>query len=488
VKKTLYGKLSAILIAFLALLGLIFILVTLFTTRLYYQETSQKLNSSLAKKLVSDRMFLEDGVVNEAALEEAAYELMEINPEMDVYLLDNNGQILSASVGMKNLAVDTVAIEPVVRFMRGDMFPLLGDDPMDPGMPRVFSACSIPIDGPLEGYLYIVLGMADDTPLLASLSDSRVLQGSLLVVVVGLLLVSAFAMLIFRQVTRRLRLLTSGVESFQDTGLGADLASLPHAAGRGDEIDRLGGAFAEMARRISEQVAEIRAADSTRRELITNISHDLRTPLTSLQGYLETLAFKEDLDPAERDKYMQTALKHSDRLRRLVSDLFELSKLDSAEVVINTEPFSLSELCQDVLVKFELLAGEKGVELNARFDPDLPFVSADIGRIERVLENLVKNGIEHTPPGGRVEIALAAADGSVEVRVSDTGSGIPAEDLPHIFDPYYRSSSGPAAGKEGTGLGLAIARRIINLHGSEITVESELDSGTVFTCRLVVAT
>jgi signal transduction histidine kinase len=323
--------------------------------------------------------------------------------------------------------------------------------------------------------------------MLASLGDSRVLQGSLLVAILGLVLVSAFAMLIFRQVTRRLRMLTAGVESFRDSGMAEDFPDAADGDATGDEIDRLGAAFAEMARRISEQVAEIRAADSTRRELITNISHDLRTPLTSLQGYLETLAFKEDLDPAERDKYMQTALKHSDRLRRLVSDLFELSKLDSAEVKINAEPFSFSELCQDVLVKFELLAGEKGVELSAHFDPELPFVSADIGRVERVLENLVKNGIEHTPPGGRVEISLKAHDGHVEARVADTGSGIAADELPHIFDPYYRAAASSAAAKEGTGLGLAIARRIVNLHGSEINVKSDLGKGTTFLFRLPVA-
>lgn len=485
--RTLYGKLSAILLLFLGLMALLFVFITLFSTRLYYQETSQKLNASLAKKFVSQRTLMHDGEVDAVALEQVFYDLMEVNPEMDVYLLDNQGHILSSSVPTGRIAVYSVDMKPVIRFMEKKMFPVLGVDPTDPGMPRVFSACPIPITGPSEGYLYIVLGMPGEQPLWTSLSDSRVLRGTVMVIAAGLIFISLFALVIFRHVTLRLRRLTTTVATFQEEVPPA--AGLPEApAGRGgDEIDRLGAAFSDMAERISRQVSDIREADATRRKLVTNISHDLRTPLTSLQGYLETLAFKDDLTPEERDKYMNTALKHSDRLRRLVSDLFELSKLDSAEVEINAEPFSLSELAQDVLVKFELSAGERGVELVGSFDPDLPFVRADIGRVERVLENLVKNGIEHTPPGGGVEIDLRLGDGQVQVRVADSGSGIRPEDLPRIFEPYYRASGGRKMGGEGTGLGLAIARRIVNLHGSEISVTSETDKGSEFSFSLPVA-
>lgn len=254
-----------------------------------------------------------------------------------------------------------------------------------------------------------------------------------------------------------------------------------------DEIDRLGVTFSQMADRILQQLTKLKQTDRLRRELVANVSHDLRTPLASLQGYLETLLLKEGkLTPQEQRNYLEIATKHSERLGKLVYELFELAKLDSHETQLHLEAFSLGELVQDVTQKFQLAAEKRRILLQTDFSADLPFAWADIGLIERVLENLIENALRYTPEGGTVTVALIRGDEKITVQVSDTGCGIPQGDIPYIFDRFYRAEKNQPERLSGAGLGLAIAKRILELHGSPIEVNSTLNVGTTFTFPLSV--
>ena len=232
-----------------------------------------------------------------------------------------------------------------------------------------------------------------------------------------------------------------------------------------------------MAQRILQQMTTLKHTDTLRRELVANVSHDLRTPLASLHGYLETLLIKEGtLSAEEQRSFLDIALRQSERLRRLVGELFELATLDSHETQVHCEMFSLAELVQDVAQKFQLIAKQKQVELHTQFHADLPFVWGDIGLIERVLENLIENALRYTPSGGTVTLALSQQEHQVLVRITDTGCGIPEQDLPYIFDRFYRV--GRHQRSEGAGLGLAITKRILELHGSWVEVDSSVKVGT----------
>jgi two-component system OmpR family sensor kinase len=240
--------------------------------------------------------------------------------------------------------------------------------------------------------------------------------------------------------------------------------------------------FEEMSARIGLQLEQLREVDLHRRELVANVSHDLRTPLASLRGYLDTLLLKEGtLSKEEQRRFLEIASRHSERLGRLVDELFELAKLDAQVTPPRAEPFSMPELVQDVVQKFQLRAEGAGVRLAAEFLHELPPVDGDIALMERVLENLIENAIRYTPAGGRVTVALAAEEGKVVVRVSDTGRGITEESLPRIFDRFYRGDD-PTGG--GAGLGLSIARRILELHGATLTAQSAVGQGTVFSFAL----
>jgi signal transduction histidine kinase len=236
-----------------------------------------------------------------------------------------------------------------------------------------------------------------------------------------------------------------------------------------------------MAGRIEEQMEQLRKSDASRRELIANVSHDLRTPLATLQGYIETVLIKENvLTREERRQYLEIAIRHCTRLSKLVSELLELAKLDSYEVRVKREPFNLSELLQDVVQKFQLKAGEKRIQMETNVQATLPFVNADIGLIERVLENLLENALDYTPQGGSVSLSLTPEGENILVKVSDTGCGIPEEQIPHIFDRSYQLER-RRSGQEGhSGLGLAIAKKILDLHERSITATSSPGSGTSF--------
>ena len=304
----------------------------------------------------------------------------------------------------------------------------------------------------------------------------------------GMLFALVAGLVLFASLTGRLKRLANAMDAFRSGAGQAQIKFLPQASShRADEIDRLGSTFTQMSARIEDQIAQLQRADATRRELIANVSHDLRTPLATLQGYIETLLLKEDsLGPEERRSYLQTAIKHCERLSKLVSELLELAKLDSSDIRVEREPFNLSELAHDVVQKFQLKAAEKQIALSTKIEEDPPFVNADIGLIERVLENLIENAIQNTPRGGTISLVLTPQNEDVTIQVNDTGCGIPPEELAHIFDRFYQLDKSRKSGQNHSGLGLAITQKILKLHDRSIKVASALGSGTTFSFQLPV--
>jgi len=186
----------------------------------------------------------------------------------------------------------------------------------------------------------------------------------------------------------------------------------------------------------------------------------------------------------QRDKYLRIARKHTLRLGSLIGDLFELSKLDAASVSPNLESFSLPELVQDIAQEFQIETEKKNIDLILDIQSETVFTIGDIGLIQRVLENLVRNAVRFTPAGGEVTISITERPDTVAIAVSDNGPGISDEDIPRIFDRFYRARKGEEAQSDSSGLGLAIVKRILDLHDSRITVISKLDAGTRFEFEL----
>jgi signal transduction histidine kinase len=236
-----------------------------------------------------------------------------------------------------------------------------------------------------------------------------------------------------------------------------------------------------MAERIGEQWRALTRQDQQRRELLANVSHDLRTPLTSLHGYLETLSLKADtLSETERKRYLAIAIAQSVKVGRLAQALFELARLEHGGVQPAWEEFSLIDLLQDVFQKFELPAEARHIHLRADIPQRLPNVWADLGMIERVLTNLLDNAIRHTPAEGTVSVDLALRDNKVSVTVSDTGPGVAA----NLRDGLFERPFGSGGTHRGGGFGLLIVQRMLQLHHTQIRLVEHAGTGAVFCFEL----
>ncbi|MEE8387670.1 MAG: HAMP domain-containing sensor histidine kinase [Acidiferrobacterales bacterium] len=478
--RTLYGKLVAALLGLLLLVAFLLIPMTQMSTSMYQQEVSQKLNRELADNLVHGRNLIQQGVVNEAALKKIFGMYMVINPSIEIYLLDTRGQVMAHSAPLGKVKRSHVDLAPIHQFISSaTQFPITGDNPRDPTGQKVFSAAAIRQQGKLQGYLYVILGSDRYDGVVELLSGSYILKMSAWAGASGLLVVLVVGLLLFAWLTRRLSLLTREIDKFSKSKF-SDAINFPvdRSIFR-DEIDRLGQAFNKMSGRIMSQVQRLTRNDNLRRELVANVSHDLRTPLASLQGYLETLRVKEaTLSDTKKREYLDVALKHCQHLAKLIGDLFDLAKLDAREVKLHCETFTLADLLQDVILKFKLQADSKNIFVSANVDKAVHFVCADIALMERVLGNLIDNALRYTPEGGQVTVNVTAQGQHIRICVHDSGTGIPADKLPFIFDRFYRIEDSTSNTHTGVGLGLAITKRIVELHGSSIKASSSPDNGT----------
>ena len=282
--------------------------------------------------------------------------------------------------------------------------------------------------------------------------------------------------------TRRLKRLSDAVEAFAGGGFSSPVR-IAGADPGGDEVARLAAHVEGLSERIAAQIAALERVARQRRELLTNVSHDLRTPMASMQGYLELLLVHQGhLEPAEERNYLETAARQCERLTRLVGDLFHLTELDAGDRKPRAEDFALAELTQDIAQKFAADADRRQIELCAGADESVPrpgalVVCADIALVERALESLVENALRHTPAGGFVRIEIGRDAERARLAVRDSGVGIAAEDLPGLFDRYDRVERVAGAATHA-GLGLTIARRIVRLHGGELEVCSTAGQGT----------
>jgi len=245
-----------------------------------------------------------------------------------------------------------------------------------------------------------------------------------------------------------------------------------------DELAELAEMFNDMAAQLETAEREQRELDRLRRELVTWVGHDLRTPLTSIRVVVEALTDGVVEDPDTVERYLESAQHHIRSLSRLLDDLFEVAQIESGGMTVERDAGSIRDLISDTIEGFSALAKRQGVRLEGSADPGVDPVLMDAAKIERVLSNLIKNALQHTPPGGVVDVSAATTSEGVRLEVRDTGGGIREEDLSRVFERFYRGKEDYRRNAHGAGLGLAIAKGIVEAHGGEIGIESTLGEGT----------
>lgn len=474
IRHSLFWRIAGVLVLLLAALGIINILITTSSARKYYQETTQRLHSHVAEHMLIEVQPFVDGEVNEEALGKIMHSMMAVNPNLEVYLLDPQGSILSHVVLEKEVRLGNVEMGPVLEFLNSDTPGLiLGEDPRNPGENTIFSAAEVVVDGKLEGYVYMVLASEQYASTAEALLSSYFIRTG--VGTFGLIVGAAIVigLILIYGLTSNLRIIIQTIRKFEKGDLTARIPT-----SRNDELAVVGRTFNQMADTLLQNMEDLKQVDRLRRELIANVSHDIRSPMAVVHGYLETLQMKNDsLTAEERNKYLEIALNSSNRLQKLVSDLFELSKLESRQVEMKKQIIAIDQHLSNTSEEFTILANHKGIQLEFDIDPSLPEVNADIDMIQRVLQNLMENALKFTPEHGKITVSAKQVNRGVEVAVLNTGTPIPQEDIPNLFNRYYKTDT--TGTNKGAGLGLAIVKKILDFHESIINVKSG-KSGTQF--------
>ncbi len=519
-------KLALTIVATGLITALLVVVTVLYAFQRFERETTFRHAHAFLDRIAANVELLELHERQPDELNAWMRSVMLYEPDSQLYLLDAVGTVLS-STGQAILSPGfKVAIAPVRAAAHdprgpGAMPYVMGDDPERMALDTVVAArplrrATIRGGEPISGYLYLVSrpqGLPDST--------WGVLRSSFAFPVLWLILgivavMTGLAAAIIAAVTRPLQRLTAAVADISLTGLargdntGLDaLTALPRdgtGASRPDEFGRLASAFEMMLATVRNQWQALQRLDHFRREGVSNLSHDLRSPLTATVTCLETLEARwaaAALSPAtaphgDDRRLVEVALRNTRSAASLVRALGDLAKLDEPEFKLNTQVVDLSELLDDIAARFAQRAAHKGIALSAHHGstepagagvPEAPFAAVDVELIERAVANLIDNALKFCELGAHIELRARSAHGRVEISVRDTGPGIPAADQPRLFDRFYQSRATvvPATGEGGKGLGLAIVKRIVELHGGSVALSSAPGSGTEVVISLAAA-
>lgn len=474
----LFLRISLSILLVIAIMAIAISYISIDTIDKYYTEANQKLHSNLAQYTVDHTTtFKENGDLDSSAIGKVMDAMMIVNPDVEVYLLDKKGSIMWHVAPYKEVVRESVDLASIKTFIEteGELC-IKGDDPRDAKGAKIFSAAPVlDEDGNALAYYYIILASEERASVFSSLWSTFAVRSGAFLLLLCALAALLIGLLLVWLITRNLNPVLSAMKSFQD---GEYHQRITQNTG---VFEKLSVTYNKMASKIQESIEKIKSVDNFRKELIANVSHDLRTPLSVVQGYAETLLMKKDtIKPEESTKYLNNIHENTIRMGGLINQLFELSKLEGNQIELQKEAFSLRELVQDSMDRFQILLEEKNIKVKIKSEENIPLAFGDIALVERVIQNLLDNAVKFSDNDSTIDINLGYKKDQILFSISDQGQGIEESKLGSIFDRYVTEDAKGSKIK-GTGLGLAIAKKIMELHGSSIDVKSKLDVGTTFT-------
>lgn len=478
--RSLYWRISLAFFIIMLAVGASYTYMTIESSGQYVQQVNQQLSRNIAKDIATSTIPLKDTGMDKKAIEDMIHSVMVINPSLEVYLLDTTGKIMAFYAPEKKIVRERLNLQPVFDFIKSDGKKYIkGDDPRHTDNKKIFSAAPVISNGMRTGYIYAILASEQYDAISDSLSENYLWQVGMSSIVITFFLTLIIGLLIIWLITRNYRKVVGVMEKFRQ----GDTTARIHIQTAGD-IKQIADVFNEMADILTENIQKLKVVENLRRELIANVSHDLRTPISVIHGYIETLQIKGDqLSAEDRDRYLNIVIESTEKLQKLVNELFELSKLEANQVKPKKEPFSISELVSDITTNYYVIAKEKNISIKAELVQGLPPVIADISLIERVMQNLIDNAVKFTPTGGDIVIKTSQEGHKISVSVCDTGIGIKESEQSKIFDRYYKGNDFVDL-KNSTGLGLAIVKKILELHQSSLYLQSQNNAGSQFTFEL----
>ena len=295
-------------------------------------------------------------------------------------------------------------------------------------------------------------------------------------IVVGFAIAIALGIILSNTLLQPIRSMTKAAEKMSE----GDFSSMI-AVESEDELGVLANTFNNMASQLEETLEEIKKSEILRREFVANVSHELRTPITSVRSYAETLVDSDNMTSQMREDFLRVIMTESDRMAKIVRDLLELSRFDAGSMTFDFKELSLEQSVRDIYNAIALEAKKHNQTVNLELEWGLPQITGDKDRIEQVILNIMSNAVKYTPDGGTIDVFSGRKGKYLWIKVQDSGIGIPEEDLPRVFDRFYRVDKARSRDYGGTGLGLSIANEIVMRHNGKIEIESSPGEGTTVT-------
>lgn len=484
-RRSIFWKLTVVFTAILSCSGAYFLFVSALSFREFSMQTEQRISWNLADIYANRLQPLLAEPAAYSEIERLLYEIKELNPKVEPFLLDKNGKILAHALPHSAVRRQRVDLDTLKQFLETD--PVFGasltsTDPLNQDRQGYFSVAKLETpEG--EYYLYILLANEHFLQMVSWLSAFYFTKSIALNLVFAVIAAAVIGIAVFRLLTRRQIQLLAAVESFKAGNLKSRAITNSE-----DDIGKLSAAFNDMADTVEKSIETIARNDAIRRDLVAAVAHDLRGPITSIQGFIERFVGSslDQLEPAAAQQ-IRAIERNTQTLAQLVEQLFELAKLEAKESTPQQTVFSIGALAEDVAWRLQPVLAEAVATIEVSERALACDIWADEAMLERVLMNLCSNAIRYLPAQGTVVIDAEPVGDRIRVSVTDSGCGIPEEALPRLFERFYRVEKDRSKYSGGSGLGLTIVQKIIEAHAGTISVRSTEGVGTTFLFDLPAA-
>jgi signal transduction histidine kinase len=445
--------------------------ITYLSTTTYHEASTQLLNKDIAAHIAKFTSPFEGQGVNPKKADSVFYNAMVLSPSAEVYFLDTNGKVIAFHSPKNEISRWNVPLDPIKSYieLKGQVF-VKGLDPKDPNHNKIFSASEVKSGDKKLGYIYVVLGSKKSESLVDLLYGNHIMKLALTAFITIIFLSAFLSILYLRRMKKSFLKLITVLERFE-----AGDYTARFNINMKDELLPVTQAFNKMADLLSTTITQLKKSEQERKTFIATISHDLRTPLSIARGYTETLMLKRetaDITHEEQKQYSQLIYNKMLQIENMVKQLFELSKMESIEFRAQKEPFVLSEIMDESVNTFQMVAKEKKIQLECLQCLHHIWVYADIRMIERVIQNLAENALKSTNEGGKVIASISREGESVIFRIDNTGEPLPDDLLQwigHFKSDTELLSNHPAK----LGLGLIIVQKMLLLHNSSLGAKYE---------------
>ncbi len=481
----IFKRISLLAFALITILGLLFMGITYYATTTFHLASTELLNKDVAAHIAKFASPFERNGINKRKADSVFQHVMILNPSTEVYFLDTTGSIMDFYGPKKDIKLWKISLEKIKKYIlsEGEEY-LKSQDPRDPSNDKIFSAAEVVSNSKRLGFIYVILGSNEYKNVSEMLFKSHVGNLAIKAFAFIIILSIVFSMLYINRIRRSFDSMINVLGKFENGDFQARFKIKEQ-----HELAPITRAFNKMADLLVHNVNRLTGLENTRKDFIAHISHDLRTPLAIVRGYAETLFIKMQdgsLTREDQDNYIQIILNKIFNVEHLVTMLFELSKIESPAFKLTTEPFVLSEIVQETVNTFQLPAKEKSIDLKCTECLYHVWVNADVGMMERVIQNLLENAVKNTPADGIIKVWLNVENDYLVFNIENTGEPLPPALVAWIDSPAINDES--ISKPSGSGLGLLIVRKILSRHGAQLRGSVTENATNLFSFSLQIVT